>query len=636
MPPTSNMTSQPGEHHHPYAPPSMNSSHRNSISSSVVTASSSPQLSTPPSSHMRVATYPAPAPPFQHQHQQHQQHSQAPPVLHVYPTMVPAPSDNFPSKPSPMAHPALALRPINVNSNTDSNGKGKVSLAHDAPSAAPSQPASSEFAGALFPTPSPEDEQFFLDTFCGFANDNPFLQSLYQQPTQSLGGDVFGFSPSTAQAPLPNLAPDALVARTSEAGNGNENKQEGLQAGPPIADKMDRSDVAEKMQEGHEGKTDPDATRLRRRRDRQHEKYKDFCIGLMKGVKGIEGLIHAQKLKRKREHVGNGDRNQGGDEAEESKAKRRKAENGRQEKEDEAVAFLAEAAAMASASSRESPSKTECCDGLIDCGPPSTTATTPLGHDDVDRKSKKEDDCCLGLIDCGPVSATDESRRQGGRTNDKDQPREDGGGDECCSGLISCGDGGENPNDRDGGAERSSDRHASQTRTGSFAPSPSTIYLPRPASSRSPRPASKTITSDACCGPKTSCTVPSPPRDRKDTDPASTPSDAYILVSLAFAELSRYMSETTTDENRGRVRSNANSSPSRIAELLFDDNSTVTSPTANSNSGTEANQTPANLIIVPPTQEEEARGKKGELYVRKDVVESVKRWCERASRDSRG
>lgn len=44
----------------------------------------------------------------------------------------------------------------------------------------------------------------------------------------------------------------------------------------------------------------------------------------------------------------------------------------------------------------------------------------------------------------------------------------------------------------------------------------------------------------------------------------------------------------------------------------------------------------ANLVIVPPGKEEEDKGKKGELYVRKDVVDGVRDWCLRATGQGTG
>jgi len=64
-------------------------------------------------------------------------------------------------------------------------------------------------------------------------------------------------------------------------------------------------------------------------------------------------------------------------------------------------------------------------------------------------------------------------------------------------------------------------------------------------------------------------------------------------------------------------------SPTRLAEFLYNDNPTISSVTPS-----PASKHAANLIIVPPSKEQEERGKKGELYVRKEVVDSVKRFCE--------
>ncbi|GAA5916211.1 uncharacterized protein JCM6883_000691 [Sporobolomyces salmoneus] len=455
----------------PYPSESYPPSQRNSISSTVTP---SPQVSTPPSSHLRSVTNPSPGRP-----------QQQPP--HVYPTLVPPLSSNFPLK---SANPSFPLKPDNQPQQ---------------------QPMSFD---SIFPTPSPEDEQFFLDTFCGMANDNAFLQSLYPPP------EAYEIASTTT---------NNEVQSNREAGNVNK---------------------VEKEEEDTERKNvEIDA-----------QSYKTFCVGLMKGVKGIEGLI-AQKRKRDRE---SGESTGGHDK------KRRKSNDGtRQEKEDETVAFLAEAAAMASSGVKEG--EEECCAGIIDCGPSSTKEQT--------EESKKEGECCSGLIDCGPVATNENQKETKKRKKEED-------GEDCCSGLISCASG--------------QTRHRPKLdRTESLPLPASTIYLPRSAST--------TVASASCCGPQTSCTLPSSSENLTSPD-----SDAYILVSLAFTELSPYMSSP-----RSTPSSQKGFSPTRVAELLYNDNPVIFS----------LNST-ANLVIVPPTPEGEARGRKGELYVKKDVVESVKQWCE--------
>ncbi|GAA5962728.1 hypothetical protein JCM3765_006181 [Sporobolomyces pararoseus] len=482
--PPSNQNSQP------YASP-ISSSQRNSISSAVP----SPQTSLPPSSHMRVSTIPTPAP-LQHSHQPH-----------VYPALVPNPTSNFPSK---TPNPSFPLKPI--------TNPIQQQQQHSVQDQQQPQPQQMMF-NSIFPTPSPEDEQFFLDTFCGLANENMFLQSLYPNP------EVYEIDPNTT------TVESNEVVRTYQEGGG-DNRVEQIKEEDPNRVSSARSSP---LVVGGEKNKEFDA-----------KSYKTFCVGLMKGVKGIEGLI-AQKRKRDRDS----------EDSQEGKKRKRlsdgRSQEERKEKEDEAVAFLT---AMASSGAREK--DRECCEGIIDCGPPT--------EEEKEKKKDDDEDCCDGLIECGMTT-----------NREKENQKKE----ECCEGLISCDSKPQPPT------------RPKLVHSDSLPPPPSTIHLPR----------SSTTSSSSCCGPKTSCKVP--------PTSSQSESDTYILVSLAFTELSPYMSQSQHPRKLP---------PTRIAELLFNDNPTISSPSPDSSA--------ANLIIVPPTKEQEDKGKKGELYVRKEVVEAVKKWCE--------
>ncbi|GAA5984000.1 hypothetical protein JCM5350_004985 [Sporobolomyces pararoseus] len=484
----------PNQNSQPYAP-SLGSSQRNSISSAVP----SPQTSTPPSSHMRASTIPTPAP-LQHPHQPH-----------IYTALVPNPASNFPSK-TPSA--SFPLKPITNPSQQQQQQQQPVQDHQQ-------QQQQQMMFNSIFPTPSPEDEQFFLDTFCGLANENMFLQSLYPNP------EVYEIHPTTT------VDSNEVVRNYHQEGRGGENRVDQIKEEDSNRVSSTRS-------------SSPSLVVGSEKKEFDAQSYKNFCIGLMKGVKGIEGLI-AQKRKRDRDF----------EDSQEGKKRKRlsdgRSQEERKEKEDEAVAFLT---AMASSGAREK--DRECCEGIIDCGP-------PTGQEK--EKKKDDDDCCDGLIECGMTN------------KEKDHQKNE----ECCEGLISCDTKSSQPPLR-----------PELIHSDSLPPPPSTIHLPRHS----------TTSSSSCCGPKTSCTLP----------PTSSPSesDAYILVSLAFTALSPYMSQSPDSPKLP---------PARIAELLFNDNRTI--------SPSSPDSTAANLIIVPPTKEQEAIGKKGELYVRKEVVEAVKKWCER-------
>ncbi|GAA5883046.1 hypothetical protein JCM16303_006808 [Sporobolomyces ruberrimus] len=549
---------------HPYPPthpPSLSSSQRNSVSSAA-----SPQSSTPPSSHLRVSTVPTPAPPPPHS----QQHQQQP---HVYPALVPSPSSitQHLSKPPSSTSQTFQKSPLMETHHSNQHNVPQQQQQQQ------EQQAQDELMfNSIFPTPSPEDEQFFLDTFCGLqgtaAHENLFLQSLY-----------------------PPMASSYLPPQQHEEIKLDDGKGQELERGQTEAVRTKEEQVERDTERRSRSKEDA-------KQDARN--YTSFCIGLMKGVKGIEGLI-AQKRKRDREQS----------EHEPNKKRRRmsSSKEERQEKEDETVAFLAEAAAMASSNSAESKKDRDCCEGIIDCGPPRTDLGRGEGNKkQKDAEGKAGDGCCAGLIDCDAVDEfkpieEDRKAKIGGTAGKAE------GGEDCCSGLISC------EQDRDGSSSKplTSPPASPRRRPASHAslpPPPPTIYLPR---SSSPRPLRSATTTDSsnCCGPNTSCTVDTPIQDSEK--------DAYILVSLAFTELSPYMTSTrpnspARDDSEPDL---SNLTPTRIAELLYNDKQT-SSPSA------------ANLIIVSPSAEEEARGKKGELYVRKGVVEQVKEWCaERRARD---
>jgi len=432
------------------------------------------QCPTPPSSHLRASTVPTPAPPAP---------AQISPNPSIYPALIPPPS---------MANLKTSSTPPSTTSDFLSNM-------------------------SIFPTPSPEDEQFFLDTFCGLDGsggggggipDAYLMQSLYPD---------FNSLPSEAEL---KAVTDKLEAREREE---EEDKQR----------------------------------MMKRKRDRE---YKEFCIGLMKGVRGIEGLI-AKKRRRdleEEEEEGGGGGKRKKQCSSSASAKKRK------ESEDETVAFLA-AAALAN-SAPQAQKEEECCDGIIDCG--------------QGEEEEKDKECCEGILDCGPPSTT---------TTATTKPTKETV-EECCSGLISC----DTTNPSETSTKLASSSPLKPTPT---LPTQTTIYLPRSSTS--------SAASDSCCGPNASCSLPTP----------SPLSDAYILVTLAFSQLVPFMSTTPANPLLPAL------TPNRIAEMLHND----------TRGGRKEQEETANLVIVPPGKEEEARGKKGELYVRRDVVEGVRDWCKKAT-----
>ncbi|GAA6059660.1 hypothetical protein JCM10212_000047 [Sporobolomyces blumeae] len=518
--------------------------------------------SNPPSSHLRVQTFPDPAPP---------------PLTaspSSFPFHQPSPPVSYPPPTQPV-HLASQVLPPPMDPKTSSTPPVDFMT--------------------LFPTPSPEDEQFFLDTFCGIESGNPFLESLF---------DDFG-----------SLVPGSAVLSTSAPPPGTDSAD-------PEASRIDRPS----------GETKPVGEA--KHRQENNDEYKAFCIGLMKGVKGIEGLI-AQK-KRKRDPNATG-----GDDGRRADAKRVKTDEERKEQEQDAVAFLA---AAAYASKRAS----------------------SCGGAKIQGAEGADEDCCDGLISCDPASTPLASSSRtgsiGSRTSTSPTTTE------CCDNLISCGP-------KSTSVSTLSERLASEP---PLPPPLATIYLPRPRPI--PPPTAKTQivpASSSCCGPNTSCTIPaveSPP----STSSSPPHHDAYIRVSHAFAILSPYFdrnvgSAASSSTNRaaargpdgsGRadgessLRSIMNRSPpplsneahrgrsrdpergggtsTRIAEMLYNASSSSSSTSSCGSTrialsgmrdvGQDDGSTndPANLIIVPPTKEEEDRGRKGELYVRKEAVEAVR------------
>ncbi|GAA5941302.1 uncharacterized protein JCM15063_006431 [Sporobolomyces koalae] len=489
--------------------PPMPSSHRTSLSSSAGQA-------TPPSSHMRAPTVPSSAP-----HQSYQ----------VYPAHTSA--------------PATIISDLNLKStyphHSGTTGMDDRALKQSGlvPSTGTAPP---DFNSMFFPTPSSEDEQFFLDTFCrgkSFLDQNDhLLQTLYS----SFSG------PDEKQIDVPQT---------------EKQRRNGVHSGDEHSEK-DKNEVTRK----------------------EGERYQNFCIGLMKGVQGIEGLI-AQKRKRdqgKRSCAAA--REEDGQERDRKRVRIEGSPEDRKEKEDETVAFLAQAAAVASgsrsgsdASEGEGVKDVSCCEGIIDCGPPAQTAPT--------SKLKQDDTCCHGLIDCGPSSTTV-------------APKEEDDDDQCCQGLISCNA----PTDAP-----STINHNGSPRISSPIELPaSTIYLPRFPTSLISASRRKSASTSADGAP------PSPASGSSSSD---SNHDAYILVSLAFSQLRPHMSPSSS------------SSPTEIAELLHD-NHPLLVQFQQSASGRDQSQeiNPPNLIIVPPSPEEESRGQKGQLYVRRQVVEDVLEWCQ--------
>ncbi|GAA5905959.1 hypothetical protein JCM5296_001301 [Sporobolomyces johnsonii] len=107
------------------------------------------------------------------------------------------------------------------------------------------------------------------------------------------------------------------------------------------------------------------------KRDKQPSSYQAFCVGLMKGAKGIGAL---EGKKRKRESIEAADEEEGAP----SKRSARGACCGGGSKEDEEAA-LAAAAALATVKQSEdakgAESEEECCGGLIDCSGPAFDPT---------------------------------------------------------------------------------------------------------------------------------------------------------------------------------------------------------------------------------------------------------------------
>ncbi|GAA6024491.1 hypothetical protein JCM11491_004834 [Sporobolomyces phaffii] len=554
LPPPSNGHVQPYPSQHP---PSLTTSQRNSVSSAA-----SPQSATPPSSHLRAPTVPTPAPLGQHQpHFQYQQQHAQP---HVYPALIPPPSSVLTKSPrGPAESYPKPLLDTQIGINRDSHDLQHQQRHHEQQQ----QQQQQAMFNSIFPTPSPEDEQFFLDTFCGLAN--PIHHGSDGVPNTQ---DLF------LESLFPRPATNATEASASERTDASEQQEQGWDGTGTLP--TPRGHASQKV----------DATR-----------YKSFCVGLMKGVKGIEGLI-AHKRKRDREQEG-----QGGTVSSKKRKCGARAGEGqgessleeRREKEDEAVAFLAKAAAMAQPTGSDEQRDEGCCLGIIDCGPSVKAEAEAAGEGKSARQDK--DECCGGLIDCGDVD--DEKSREGTRGNEGKQQGKTG--EECCSGLISCEDDSKAPSSLarlSGATSLETESKADVTRP------PLTIYLPRMSTSSARRAPSGTSNQVA----------PHP----------SDPTDAYILVSLAFTELSRYMSSSPTASPRFRSPSPSfKMSPTRIAELLYNDNPVIAS--AASSPDGDSSAPPPNLIIVPPTREAEDKGKKGELYVRKRVVETVQSWCER-------
>jgi len=354
-------------------------------------------------------------------------------------------------------------------------------------------------------------------------------------------------------------------------------------------------EVTDKLEAREREEKDRELTQIKKRRmDRE---YKEFCIGLMKGVRGIEGLI---AKKRKRDQLER-EEEEGGDGGKRKKVcSTASSAKKRQEKEDETVAFLAAAALANSLPSRkEQEEDEECCDGIIDCGRPQ--------EEKEEKENETDKECCEGIIDCGPPTTSSSST-----TTAKPIKAVE----ECCSGLISC------DSTTTDDISTSTIKTLTRSPLKPTQPLPSstrtTIYLPRSTTTTS------TSSSSSCCGPNTSCSLPSP----------SPLSDAYILVTLAFSQLVPFMSNHNTTPLNPLLPV---LTPTRIAEMLHNDTRSLERGSGKEKEKEkERERETANLVIVPPGKEEEDKGKKGELYVRKDVVDGVRDWCLRATGQGTG